>query len=743
MLRARSATWRRGLAAVSAVAAVTAGAQPTGWVVADAVLPAALGAAVVLFAFRTKPQTLAIAAAAAAVAAVGSAAHPLALLTVGFAVATAFTARRGPAATALAGLGLVQVALRLDLPAPLPHGTSALVAAALVVPVCVSGYRRMRRGDRRWVRRGAFVLTAASALGVMLGVLAVAEARAGLERGVDRATAGLAAARRADQSVAADALAESGRNFAGAQDTLSAWWVRPALSAPVVAQHVRVLQAVASSGVELASAGADVAEAANLDAVTIVDGRVPLDTIRALDAPLARAGATISSARTSLVAGRSGWLWPSVGRRLDTQLARLADAETTAARTSDAVGLLPRLFGEGGSRRWFLAVQTPVEGRATGGFMGNWGELTATDGKVALTRFGRVRELNEGGNSATKTISGPPDYLARYHRFAPEVTWQNVNLSPDFPTVARVIGDLYPQSGGQPVDGAIAIDPTGLAALLRITGPIEVAGWPEPLTADNVETTLLYEQYIRFPNEDRPELLGDLAEAVFRRLTSTSLPPAHELLKTLGPAVAGRHLQIASLRAPEAAVLRRLDVDGAFPAVAGDFFSVTTQNGSGNKIEWFLRRSIDYSTKLAPDGRLTATAKVTLHNTAPAAGLPPYLIGAAADIADGTSRLYVTLYSPWALTGVRVDGRASTLGSERELGRWAYATFVAIPAGGSATIEIDLEGVVAPAWRGDAYQLVVHHQPTVAPDDVRLTVNGRARHRSLTADAVVVPVRGR
>lgn len=738
-LRNRSILWRRALAAVSAVAGATAGVKPTGWLVTDVGLPAALGAAAVVFGFRAKPATVAAVAVATAAATTGSEVQPLALAAAGLALATASTARRGPTATALVGLGIVQSLLRLDLPADLPHGTSAVLAGLLLVPLAVSGYRRMRRDDQRNVRRVAFVGLAVTAVLAGIGALAVADARAPLERGVARAGAGLDAARKADQQAAQSALDDAEKAFERADATLSAPWVRPALAVPLVAQHVRVLGSVATSGVELAAAGTEVAGAANLDGLTIANGRVPLDVVRGLEEPLDGAERALRSSRQRLESNRSDWLIPSIRRRLDRQLERLGDAQTTTAHTNQALGLMPDLLGAGGSRRWFLAVMTPVEGRAAGGFMGNFGEVTATDGSIELTRFGRLAELNTGG-VPVKTISGPADYLARYGRFEPEVTWQNVTMSPDFPTVARVIGEMYPQSGGQPVDGVIGIDPTGLAALLRLTGPVEVAGWPEAFSADNVERILYYEQYVRFQTPERVDLLGEAAEVIFRRLTSMTLPPARTVLDAVGPAVAGRHLQIASLRPKEADVLDILGVDGSFPPVDGDFLSVVTQNGSGSKIEWFLQRAIDYEATVAPDGRIEASAAVRLTNTAPAEGLPGYLIGGAAAVPEGGSRLYVSIYSPWDLNGARVNGTPATIGTERELNRWVYSTFLEITAGATVTLEVDLSGRVAPGRRGDDYRLMVHHQPTVTPDELAVTVNGVTVRREVSADTVVRPL---
>lgn len=86
--------------------------------------------------------------------------------------------------------------------------------------------------------------------------------------------------------------------------------------------------------------------------------------------------------------------------------------------------------------------------------------------------------------------------------------------------------------------------------------------------------------------------------------------------------------------------------------------------------------------------------------------------------------------TPWPLTGARLDGVRTTLGTERELGRWVYSTFVVIPAGAAARLELDLQGRLAPGRRREGYRLTV-------------TVDGATVRRDVVADTMVRPrVRG-
>ena len=385
---------------------------------------------------------------------------------------------------------------------------------------------------------------------------------------------------------------------------------------------------------------------------------------------------------------------------------------------------------------------TPVEARGIG-FPGNFAELTVKDGKMSLDRFGRGGELQARPGAPPRTISGPPDFLARYGRFEVASGVLNVSFSPDLPTVAQVYRELYPQAGGNPIDGVIRVDPIGLAALLRYTGPIEVPSAPKPLTAENAADFLLREQYVTFAgaNAERIDVLDDLGHATFDKLTKVDLPNPQQLARDLGPMVDGEHLSMSTYDAAEERLLDSTGVSAAVPSGGGDQLGVVVNNIGGNKIDLFLQRDVDYQVDWNPTtGALDATATVSLHNTAPASGLPLDVIGNIVDLKSpdhsappvGTNRTYVSIYTPWIPTDSTLDGTATPFQLEDELGRKVTSVQLDIAAGQTRTIVVKLHGQL-PA--GGPYHLDLWRQPLVIDGvgRVRLrTPDGRTTEREMS-----------
>ena len=149
------------------------------------------------------------------------------------------------------------------------------------------------------------------------------------------------------------------------------------------------------------------------------------------------------------------------------------------------------MLGGEGARRYFISFVNPAEARFQGGFIGSYGVLLAEHGKVTLERSGPIEDLSDAPGFDSRSLSGPALYLQRYGRFQPARFLQNLTASPDLPDNAAAIAKLYPQAGGTAVQGVISVDPEGLGALLKLTGPITVPGRTEPLTADTAAPYLL------------------------------------------------------------------------------------------------------------------------------------------------------------------------------------------------------------------------------------------------------------
>jgi hypothetical protein len=500
---------------------------------------------------------------------------------------------------------------------------------------------------------------------------------------------------------------------------------------PVVGSNVQAARELASVGVDLARAGEQTATRVDPDRLQVVDGGVPLDEVRRVTPDFERAARHLNRAVRRLGTIDGAFLFSPVGNAVGKVDRELARASRDADDAVKAARLAPAIFGGEGTRRYLVVVQNPAESRATGGFPGFWGTLTGEDGKVRLDDLEPITSLDPSPGE-NRVLHAPQDFVRRYQRFFPERSWPNINMSPDFPTVAQVMTDQYQQARGEQVDGILAVDPEGLAALLRLTGPVSVAGWPEPLTADNVVQVTLNEAYIRLGNESEQEdFLRNVARTVVDRATSERLGRPAQVAKVLGRAAREGHLILAFTRPKEQALSYKLGVAGNVPAVRSDSILVTTQNARGNKIDYYLKRHIAYSVHLDPTGggvaRLNGRMKVTLENTAPDTGLPMVVIGESNILGPasfgtpGENGTYASVYTPLDMTAATFGENPQALDSKKELQRNVYAGNLSVPPRSSRTLAVDLSGTVHIDHHG-WYTLDLVRQPNITPDEVKVSI---------------------
>jgi hypothetical protein len=575
-------------------------------------------------------------------------------------------------------------------------------------------------------RRGRWKLILLTLIGLILTFAALAAVAAllglgPLRDGVNELSKAIDAVHQSDRSAAAQDLSIANADFARAHTALTAWWSEPAELVPGVSEQLNALRSVAGAGSDVCSAGLSVNE--TLTSESLPHGKALIAMLRRLESSLSSAGSSLAKAEAQVSSARSSLLLPPISSRLDEAVTKVSQAahddQIAVAGATAAIQFL----GGDGTRSYFLAVQTEAESRASGGAIGSYGIVTADDGTLRLTRFGSTPPLESRGDVATRKLIAPADYVARYNQWEPSKFWANVPMSPDFPTVAEVIEGLYPQEGGSRVNGVISVDPFALADLLRATGPIVVKPWPQPITADNAAAVLLHDEYDQLAGTARTNFLGDVTKTVWKRFTDGDLPDLGTLIRDISPAFAHKDLLLQSTSPTTEDLIRQIGAAGAFSLPANsDFLAVTSQNTVANKIDWYLRRSIDYQVSYVPKtGAISAVVTVRLHNLAPTTGQPPYVIGSygRATKAPGENGAWVTIYTPWIFTSSTVDGKPFALNQTRELGVWADAGNITIAPGGTTTISMQLEGQLRP---GSPYRLTMSRQPMVTPDAVQVDV---------------------
>jgi hypothetical protein len=703
------------LVVASAIGGALAGCHPTGSDVLDVLYGAALAALVTLAAATASRASLLVLATVATIWSRGWLAVPAVV-----ALALAFTAALLPRSYRRLGalIGALSIQVILRWPPFGFHGAPALVATAVLAIVVISGWRNLRSRQRTRALIGAGVLVGLAVVLSLPAAVSALSSRSAVRAGTDAARHALDDISSGRTSAAVTELKTAAVELGQAHRRTSGWWNVGAYLVPVVAQQQRAIVQVTGAGRNLAGSASVEAGAIDFPALKYRGGQVDIAAVRALINPVNSLKEQIEAAQAVLSRNRSGWLLGPVAGRVDQLRTNLATAGRQSDLASLAVNEAPALLGANGPRHYFVAFMTPAETRGLDGFIGAYGELTVDQGRISLVRSGQATHLVPNP-SPRLHLNGPVDYVSRYGAFKPQDNFEDLTYSPDFPTVESVVAELYPQVGGEHIDGVLALDPYALAALLSFTGPVSVPGLGAQLTPSNAAAELLRGQYTtaqanQISPAQRHDFLQAALAAAFQQLTTGSLPAPETLAARLAPQVHQGRLLFWSSHPADQPLLARLGLQGGFPqpGPGRDVLAVTVANAANNKIDAYLRERVADAIRYDPaSGRVASTVRITLDNTAPGAGLPDSVIGSfsGSGLAPGTNYAWLSIYSPFAVTSARVDGRSVVLPRWLpELGVRAYSLFVTTPARTVSTVTLAFAGSVAP---GPSYGLEVRLQP--------------------------------
>ncbi len=330
---------------------------------------------------------------------------------------------------------------------------------------------------------------------------------------------------------------------------------------------------------------------------------------------------------------------------------------------STLVGVFGWLIGVDAPRNFLVQPLDRSELRASGGFAGNWGVVTIDDGKIGPVTLHNVNDLDYGGY-----YSGPnnPLYIINNPAPAPYTWWpianfgvRDANLSPDFPTNAKLVLQTFYDEGGPHMDGLINITPVAIAHVLKVTGPLYVPTFNETVTADNLEQRIHYYEEDPAGIARDHQLFGGGSDNSVRKIftqTIARLLEARVRQLPLGQLISVVKQMFADMRSKDIEVyvtnptleriLHTLRADGsADTSPHMDSFYFTQENVSVAKSTPYVTVTQQDDVTLDSKGGATHNLTITLqyNPTGPVYGYITY-------------REYVRLYAPAQAQLISADG---------------------------------------------------------------------------------------
>lgn len=511
-------------------------------------------------------------------------------------------------------------------------------------------------------------------------------------------------------------------------------FVSVAASIPLIGRSPDAIRTAAKAGVLMSDAGQGLSSAVGrlrggLEALSFSGDRVPVRALEKLQPAVVEALAEVNTAE-GLADGVATTFVPRAIAEAGDQL-RSALRRSVSALISSAAILraLPVFTGMERPHNYFLAPQDPAVLRGTGGSFSYWAILTIERGRIFLHKFHYIDELSTPSHAEWPS----PALEEAYGALNAAGDWDFANAPADGPTAAAFISQLWEHTGNEPIDGVMLIDVPALRSMLEATGPVNVRGLPFSMTSDNVVSFLTNGAYL-MPGGGhlRRGYVGLAGLSIFREFLVKA--KGYAAIRALVDAAAGGHILMNATDPSLQRDFRIAGVSGAIaPARGDDLFALTVNNLAGNKVDYYVGRTIDCDVQLLPDGRGRATASVTFENDSPrdpptralAALLLPHAGPADLALGETFEQATITCGRRCRLIGSSIDGADFPMTAHIVGGLQTFTGNLRIPPQESSTLTMTFD--LGYVWRGDGaqgvYALSIPTQPAILPTAGTVTIH--------------------
>ncbi len=404
-------------------------------------------------------------------------------------------------------------------------------------------------------------------------------------------------------------------------------------------------------------------------------------------------------------------------KELLTKLTKKVDTLQNASK------ILPTALGFEEPQTCLILLQNSNELRATGGFIGSYGELTLNKAKIEQLKIDDI--YNPDGELDKKEIIITPPQPLKDHLKVTNWRMRDSNWAVDFPTSAKAAQEFYYLATGVNTQCVIGIDLFLIENLLKITGPLKIEDFDETITANNLfeKTEFIVEAEYKPGSDKKTTFLSALGTKLLNNIFNIEEENLINMLKAMENALKEKHLLIYHNNININNILNEENWNGAVADTTGDYLYTVDANLGATKSNYFVERKQKLEIlNIDRQGTIENTLTLTYIHTGKNNTWPggPY---------DNYLRILVPKGS-WLKRATKTTNAQDQKGENitdqivtgGEAGKTTFETFFTLNAGQSTTLTFTYrvpDSVYKPLSTTE-YSLYVQKQPGTAKDSFHL-----------------------
>ncbi len=387
------------------------------------------------------------------------------------------------------------------------------------------------------------------------------------------------------------------------------------------------------------------------------------------------------------------------------------------------VDLLPTFLGFEKPKTYLVLFENNTELRPGGGFIGTYALVNVDNGSIHPLVVEGTESLD---NRVKDQVTAIPPKIIQEKLGLGKWYFRDSNWSPDFVESSKKALEFYAAENGQSaqdIDAVIALTPTVLEELLKITGPITVQG--VEFNAKNVVNRLEYEVEFGFEHKgidfaNRKQIIEPFFHAVLKKVAPDALLHTSKYMDLFDTLAKQKQILVYFKDTGIQKTMQEYGWTGDVKAVDGDFVMWVDANLGALKTDQVMQRNLQYMVQPVDEKNSEFVAHAKMQ----------YMHTGVYDKFTSRYRTYARVYVPLGsvlkeVNTVQNNGqktRLTTIDQGFEVGKQWYGVFITIEPKENKELEFvyTLPPRVTSQIHGRTYTLLVQKQAGLT--DARLTL---------------------
>ncbi len=390
------------------------------------------------------------------------------------------------------------------------------------------------------------------------------------------------------------------------------------------------------------------------------------------------------------------------------------------------------LLGKDNPRNYLMIFQNDGELRASGGFWTAYSTMTVKNGKVTPGTASNIYDLDDKVNSRVPS----PRLIKSYHINVPYLNLRDSNLSPDFPTDAKIFLEQYLKVMGNKnkFDAVIAIDTEILVDMVRILGKLDTrvgTFTAEPDKRCYGCPSIIYDlQWMsgrprNYIEPNRKDFMNPLMSALLANVMGSEKNKMASLIQSLFENINQKHVMIYFPDEEMQNIGNLANITGKIVDVDQntDYLHLNDTNFASAKSNIFITQKINHDINIQNG---VANHKISVTYTNPSPGSNCNLEKGDLCLNASVYRDLFRFYTPLGSKLIKMTGSEVETVQYEELNKQVFEGFYGNKFGlnPQSNIKTTLE-YTSGVKVVKNYSLLLQKQPGTKPVEYQITINGK------------------